>query len=53
MIFTEALKELMKGKKVRRVIWQKGHYWKLQKDGSIVQSDGKSVNDFEVLEEKE
>ena len=52
MKFTEALKLLMAGKKIRRHNWFSGSYWILNHDGEIVDSTGKKLNDWSGYKDK-
>jgi len=59
MKFQEAIKQLKKGKKVRRPSWDEGSYWKLGESDKICWVDGTTAHihmhqieakDFEVFE---
>ena len=47
MKFLDAIKEMKKGKKIRRTTWNEGHYWKM-KDTEIVNNKDEIIEDWEV-----
>ena len=53
MNFKQALNELIGGKKIRRKNWEDGHYWVLDKSGTLVNSIGNIpiINKNQLIEQ--